>query len=118
MCPCALVANVMLCALQSWDVVEEKWLFESIEQPVPARATAQENIPHEVLLTADDLHISWRGDSKYLATSSRSAPGACWLIKGMSASSLIYKNWLRIRHNNSDTLLSSLSCLPISTVCG
>ena len=64
-------------ALQSWDVVEETWLFDSIEQPVPARATAQESIPDEALLTAEDLHISWRGDSKYLATSSRSAPGAC-----------------------------------------
>ena len=66
------------CAPQSWDVVEETWLFESIEQPVPARTTAQESVPDEVLLTAEDLHISWRGDSKFLATSSRSAPGACW----------------------------------------
>ena len=77
MCSGAQVVEGVQCALQSWDVVEETWLFESIAQPVPARATAQENIPDEVLLTAEDLHISWRGDSKYLATSSRSAPGAC-----------------------------------------
>ena len=76
-CPGAWVLEAMQRALQSWDVVEETWLFEGIEQPVPARATAQENIPYEVLLTAEDLHISWRGDSKYLATSSRSVPGAC-----------------------------------------
>ncbi|CAK0773220.1 hypothetical protein CVIRNUC_004042 [Coccomyxa viridis] len=66
---------------KSWDVVEETWLFESIEQPVPARTTAWESIPDEVRLRADDLHISWRVDSKYLATSSRSAPEAPWVIR-------------------------------------
>ena len=28
------------CLLQSWGVIEERWLFESIEQPVPSKADA------------------------------------------------------------------------------
>ena len=107
MCPGAWVVEGVHCALQSWDVVEETWLFESIEQPVPARATAQESIPDEVRLRADDLHISWRGDSKYLATSSRSAPGACRFCGLHQQTELCLiksgdpANQLRIRHNGS-----------------
>ena len=67
----------MMCtAMQKWDVVEETWLFENIEQPVPARQMPPESLPEEVLLTAEDLHISWRGDSKVFATSSYAAAGA------------------------------------------
>ena len=61
--------------VQSLDVVEETWLFESIEQPVPARPMPTESIPEDVLISANDLHISWRGDSKFFATSSRAAAG-------------------------------------------
>ncbi len=61
--------------VQKWDVVEETWLFEGVEQPIPARQMPIENLPEEVHLTAEDLHISWRGDSKYFATSSRAAAG-------------------------------------------
>lgn len=62
--------------MQKWDVVEETWLFESVEQPVPARQMPPESLPGDVSLTAEDLHISWRGDSKFFATSSRAAAGA------------------------------------------
>lgn len=55
--------------------MEETWLFESIEQPVPARQMPTESVPENVLLTADDLHISWQGDGKFLASSSRAAAG-------------------------------------------
>ena len=64
------------CPLQSWDVMEETWLFESIEQPVPARQMPAETIPEDVALASDDLHISWRGDSKFFATCSRAVAGA------------------------------------------
>ena len=106
--PGAWVVQGVHGALQSWDVVEETWLFESIEQPVPARATAQENIPDKVLLTAEDLHITWRGDSKYLATSSRSAPGACrscGLHEQINLRPIKPRlaTQLRIRHNGAGT---------------
>ena len=54
-----------------WDVVEETWLFEGIEQPIPARQLPPESLPEDVHLEAEDVHISWRGDSKFFATSSR-----------------------------------------------
>ncbi|CAL5218701.1 g412 [Coccomyxa viridis] len=66
---------------KKWDVVEETWLFEGVEQPIPARQMPIENLPEEVHLTAEDLHISWRGDSKYFATSSRAAAGGPWVIR-------------------------------------
>ena len=67
---------MMCAAVQKWDVVEETWLFESIEQPVPARQMPPESLAEEVILTAEELHISWRGDSKFFATSSHAAAGA------------------------------------------
>lgn len=73
------------CLLQSWGVIEETWLFESIEQPVPARQMPAETLPEDVALTPDDLHISWRGDSKFFATCSRAVAGA--IIATSSSSS-------------------------------
>ena len=66
----------MACLLQTWDVIEETWLFEIMEQPVPARQMPAETKREDVALAPCDVHISWRGDSKFFATCSRAIAGA------------------------------------------
>ena len=90
--------NDAACLLQSWDVIEETWLFEIMEQPVPARQMPAETKPEDVALAPGDVHISWRGDSKFFATCSRAFAGA---ITATSTSSCDAANCASIRLRQS-----------------
>jgi hypothetical protein len=62
-------------SLQDWDVISETGLFNVIDNPVPSRATFEEDVPEVICMDAGSVSISWRGDGKFFGTVSSARTG-------------------------------------------